>query len=88
MYFFSSNGFLQVEVCVFVFDIMFVNGEQLLALPLRERRRRLKEVFPETRPGYLEYAKEITVSATVVSHLEVIGYSLLLYLSVLVFSLN
>lgn len=66
-----SNGFLQVEVCVFVFDIMFFNGEQyvsftqffkiflcippsklyvshkflsvqcrLLALPLRERRRR------------------------------------------------
>lgn len=27
----------------------------------------LKEVFPETRPGYLEYAKEITVSATVAS---------------------
>jgi DNA ligase-1 len=23
----------------------------------------LKEVFPETRPGYLEYAKEITVGA-------------------------
>ncbi|EOA33487.1 hypothetical protein CARUB_v10019664mg [Capsella rubella] len=54
---------IKVEVCVFVFDIMFVNGEQLLALPLRERRRRLKEVFPETRPGYLEYAKEITVGA-------------------------
>ncbi|CAH8257254.1 unnamed protein product [Arabidopsis lyrata] len=54
---------IKVEVCVFVFDIMFGNGEQLLALPLRERRRRLKEVFPEIRPGYLEYAKEITVEA-------------------------
>ncbi|KAG2253474.1 hypothetical protein Bca52824_083610 [Brassica carinata] len=54
---------IKVEVCVFVFDIMFFNGEQLLALPLRERRRRLNEVFPETRPGFLEYAKEITVGA-------------------------
>ncbi|ESQ28710.1 hypothetical protein EUTSA_v10018010mg [Eutrema salsugineum] len=54
---------IKVEVCVFVFDIMFLNGEQLLAFPLRERRRRLKEVFPETRPGYLEYAKEIIVGA-------------------------
>ncbi|KAJ4884074.1 DNA LIGASE 6 [Raphanus sativus] len=54
---------IKVEVCVFVFDIMFYNGEQLLTLPLRERRRRLKEVFPETRPGFLEYAKEITVGA-------------------------
>ncbi|WZZ06289.1 hypothetical protein YC2023_092210 [Brassica napus] len=51
---------IKVEVCVFVFDIMFYNGEQLLALPLR-----LKEVSPETRPGYLEHAKEISVSATV-----------------------
>ncbi|KAF8113632.1 hypothetical protein N665_0047s0038 [Sinapis alba] len=54
---------IKVEVCVFVFDIMFFNGEQLLALPLRERRKRLKEVFPETRPGFLEYAKEITMGA-------------------------
>uniref|UniRef100_M4CJ01 ATP-dependent DNA ligase family profile domain-containing protein n=1 Tax=Brassica campestris TaxID=3711 RepID=M4CJ01_BRACM len=79
----------EVEVCIFVFDIMFFNGEQLLTLPLRERRKckpylflffslnsdasfsssgsyipkllGLKEVFPETRPGFLEYAKEITV---------------------------
>ncbi|RID55400.1 hypothetical protein BRARA_G02666 [Brassica rapa] len=53
---------IKVEVCVFVFDIMFYNGEQLLALPLRERRKRLKEVFPET-PGYLEHAKDISVEA-------------------------
>lgn len=33
----------------------------------------LKEVFPEIRPGYLEYAKEITVSVTVASHLKLIG---------------
>ncbi|CAN7053391.1 unnamed protein product [Brassica rapa subsp. trilocularis] len=52
---------IKVEVCIFVFDIMFFNGEQLLTLPLRERRKCLKEVFPETRPGFLEYAKEITV---------------------------
>ncbi|KAL0801119.1 hypothetical protein Bca101_056295 [Brassica carinata] len=57
---------IKVEVCVFVFDIMFFNGEQLLALPLRSyipKLLGLKEVFPEPRPGFLEYAKEITVGA-------------------------
>ncbi|XP_010528512.1 PREDICTED: DNA ligase 6 isoform X2 [Tarenaya hassleriana] len=58
---------IKVDICVFVFDIMFINGEQLLAIPLHERRERLKEVFPETRPGYLDYAKEITVEAEVAS---------------------
>ncbi|KAL3527003.1 hypothetical protein ACH5RR_011659 [Cinchona calisaya] len=52
---------IKVEICIFIFDIMFVNGKQLLGLPLRQRRQYLKDLFGEERPGYLEYAKEITV---------------------------
>ncbi|KAK1281112.1 DNA ligase 1 [Acorus gramineus] len=55
-------GRIKVEICIFVFDVMFANGEQLLALPLRQRKKYLKNLIIEKR-GYLEYAKEITVEA-------------------------
>lgn len=54
---------IKVDICVFVFDIMFANGEQLLAVPLRQRRKRLKDLFNVEKSGYFEYAKEITVEA-------------------------
>ncbi|KAG9449033.1 hypothetical protein H6P81_008998 [Aristolochia fimbriata] len=54
---------IKVDVCVFVFDIMFSNGKQLLISPLRERRKYLKSLFNEEKFGYLEFAKEITVEA-------------------------
>ncbi|KAG5051251.1 hypothetical protein JHK87_003449 [Glycine soja] len=38
-----KNGYrimsFQVDICIFVFDIMFANGEQLLGFPLRLRRK-------------------------------------------------
>lgn len=52
---------IKVEICVFVFDIMFANGKQLLGLPLRQRRNYLKDLFHEEKPGYFGYAKEISV---------------------------
>ncbi|XP_057784284.1 DNA ligase 6 isoform X2 [Salvia miltiorrhiza] len=52
---------IKVDICVFVFDIMFASGEQLLDLPLRARRKYLRDLFGEERPGYFEYAKEMTV---------------------------
>ncbi|XP_065848576.1 DNA ligase 6 isoform X2 [Euphorbia lathyris] len=54
---------IKVEICVFVFDIMFANGEQLLELPLRQRRKYLQDLFCDERVGYFEYAKELTVEA-------------------------
>lgn len=43
---FSQPPRLQVvvDVCVFAFDLLFVDGEVLLPLPLRERRLRLSQV--------------------------------------------
>ncbi|KAL1536962.1 DNA ligase 6 [Salvia divinorum] len=52
---------IKVDICVFVFDIMFASGEQLLNQPLRVRRKYLKDLFGEERPGYFEYAKEMTI---------------------------
>eukprot|EP00257_Ricinus_communis_P020858 XP_015580202.1 DNA ligase 6 [Ricinus communis] len=54
---------IKVQICVFVFDVMFANGEQLLELPLRQRRKYLKDLFGDERKGYFEYAKETTVEA-------------------------
>ncbi|CAA0839643.1 DNA LIGASE 6 [Striga hermonthica] len=54
---------IKVDVCIFVFDIMFANGEQLLNLPLRQRRKHLKDLIGEEKLGYLEYAREMTVES-------------------------
>ncbi|KAK4477671.1 hypothetical protein RD792_016916 [Penstemon davidsonii] len=54
---------IKVEICIFVFDIMFANGQQLLDLPLRQRRKCLKDLFTEEKPGYFEFAREITVES-------------------------
>ncbi|GAB4832343.1 hypothetical protein Ancab_006359 [Ancistrocladus abbreviatus] len=52
---------IKVDICIFVFDIMFINGEQLLSCPLRQRRKYIRDLFNGERSGYLEYAKEITI---------------------------
>ncbi|XP_059670729.1 DNA ligase 6 isoform X2 [Cornus florida] len=54
---------IKVDICIFVFDIMFANGEQLLGFPLRQRRKYLKDLFGDGKLGHVEYAKEITVEA-------------------------
>ncbi|KAI9085587.1 hypothetical protein K1719_032430 [Acacia pycnantha] len=54
---------IKVDICLFVFDIMFANGQQLLGLPLRERRKYLKDLFHDEKLGYFEYAKETNIEA-------------------------
>ncbi|KAL9427711.1 hypothetical protein AB3S75_029819 [Citrus x aurantiifolia] len=54
---------VKVDICVFVFDIMFANGEQLLGYTLRQRRKYLKDLFYDEKMGYFQYAKEMTVEA-------------------------
>lgn len=39
---------IKVRVCIFAFDILFLNGESLVKRPLRERRKLLQESFQET----------------------------------------
>jgi DNA ligase-1 len=54
---------IKVSVCVFLFDLMFANGELLVKNPLRKRRKCMQELFPNVRSGYFCYASEITVEA-------------------------
>ncbi|EMS67720.1 DNA ligase 1 [Triticum urartu] len=50
----------EVDICVFVFDIMFCNGQRLLDNPLRQRRSYIHDLFQE-KPAYLELAQQLTV---------------------------
>jgi DNA ligase-1 len=40
-------GSIQIDVCLFAFDLMYLNGEQLLDRPFRERRGLLRSMFVE-----------------------------------------
>ena len=42
---------------MFVFDLLYVDGEALVALPLRERRQRLQQALPNLRPGHVQIAE-------------------------------
>ncbi|GFY84777.1 similar to DNA LIGASE 6 [Actinidia rufa] len=56
---------IKVDICVFVFDIMFFNGKHSLELwsgALKEIFvTDLKDLFGDEKLGYFEYAKETTV---------------------------
>ncbi|KAL9110337.1 MAG: hypothetical protein Q9227_005068 [Pyrenula ochraceoflavens] len=40
-------GSIKVDVCLFAFDLMYMNGEELLNRPFRERRGLLRSMFVE-----------------------------------------
>jgi DNA ligase-1 len=40
-------GAVTIDVCLFAFDLMYLNGEELLSRPFRERRSLLKSLFIE-----------------------------------------
>ncbi|CAO2178735.1 unnamed protein product [Urochloa humidicola] len=54
---------IKVDICVFVFDIMFCNGERLLDRPLRQRRKYIHDSLQE-KPGYFELAQQLTVESS------------------------
>ncbi|TFK41176.1 ATP-dependent DNA ligase [Crucibulum laeve] len=47
---------IQVRVCLFAFDLLYLNGEPLLQKPLHERRALLREHFTVV-PGEFDFAK-------------------------------
>ncbi|CAL1707613.1 unnamed protein product [Somion occarium] len=48
---------VKVTVCVFAFDIMYLNGEILLGKPFRERRSLLRSQFPPIIPQHKSAAR-------------------------------
>ena len=49
---------IKVQVCVFAFDILYLNGEALVRKPFAERRRLLKESFSAVE-GEFHFAKAV-----------------------------
>ena len=47
---------IKVQVTIFAFDLLYLNGEALVRKPFRERRGRLREIFAEV-PGEFFFAK-------------------------------
>lgn len=50
---------VSVQVCVFVFDMLMVDGEALIKHSLRERRSRVSQALPNMRPGYIQLAQSL-----------------------------
>lgn len=53
---------IQVNVCLFSFDLMYLNGESLLDRPFRERRELLRSLFVEI-PNRFTWVKNIDATS-------------------------
>lgn len=52
---------IKVPVCIYAFDLLFLNGEPCLTMPLGKRRELLRSMFAEV-PGEFEFASSIDVA--------------------------
>jgi DNA ligase 1 len=55
-------GSIKVDVCLFAFDLMYLNGEPLLDRPFRERRELLRSLFTEV-PLRFTWVKSIDATS-------------------------
>ncbi|KXH67595.1 DNA ligase I [Colletotrichum salicis] len=55
-------GSVQVNVCMFAFDLMFLNGQPLLNRPFRERRELLRSMFLEV-PRQFTWVKSLDATS-------------------------
>ena len=53
---------VKVDVCLFAFDLMYLNGEELLNRPFRERRSLLRSLFVEI-PNHFTWVKSIDATS-------------------------
>ncbi|DBB01067.1 hypothetical protein WJX77_004280 [Trebouxia sp. C0004] len=56
-----------MHVCVFVFDLLYVDGNSLVHLPLRHRRARLAAALPNLQPGHVQLATSMEFQPAAVS---------------------
>lgn len=55
-------GTVKIDVCLFAFDLMYLNGEELLNRPFRERRSLLRSLFIEI-PHHFTWVKSIDATS-------------------------
>lgn len=53
---------IKINVCLFAFDLMYLNGEELLSRPFRERRELLRSLFMEL-PNRFTWVKNIDATS-------------------------
>ncbi|KAF2219849.1 ATP-dependent DNA ligase [Elsinoe ampelina] len=53
---------VKVDVCLFSFDLMYLNGEELLDRPFRERRSLLRSMFVEI-PNHFTWVKSLDATS-------------------------
>ncbi|GAM83218.1 hypothetical protein ANO11243_012040 [Dothideomycetidae sp. 11243] len=53
---------VKVDVCLFAFDLMYLNGEELLDRPFRERRSLLRSLFVEI-PHHFTWVKSLDATS-------------------------
>ena len=44
----AANSDIKIKVCLFAFDLLFLNGKPYIEEPFRKRREALYEYFPYT----------------------------------------
>lgn len=54
---------VKVDVCLFAFDLMYLNGEELMGRPFRERRNLLRSLFIEI-PNHFTWVKNLDATST------------------------
>ncbi|KAJ8111349.1 hypothetical protein OPT61_g6029 [Boeremia exigua] len=55
-------GAVTIDVCLFAFDLMYLNGEELLDRPFRERRDMLRSLFIEI-PHHFTWVKSLDATS-------------------------
>ncbi|KAF2470423.1 ATP-dependent DNA ligase [Lindgomyces ingoldianus] len=55
-------GSVKIDVCLFTFDLMYLNGEELLDRPFRERRELLRNLFVEI-PNHFTWVKSMDATS-------------------------
>ncbi|RFU80768.1 dna ligase 1 [Trichoderma arundinaceum] len=55
-------GDIKVDVCLFAFDLMYLNGQSLLDRPFRERRELLRSLFIEV-PHHFTWVKSLDATS-------------------------
>eukprot|EP00892_Ulva_mutabilis_P010605 jgi/Ulvmu1/7917/UM004_0149.1 len=51
-----TDAQVNVDVCVFLFDLLFVDGRGMMQTSFRDRRHALTKIFPNLRQGHVEMA--------------------------------
>ncbi|CAG2111169.1 unnamed protein product [Medioppia subpectinata] len=59
----AEEGEIKIQVCLYVFDLLYLNGESLVAEPLSKRRQLLRDNFQECE-GEFTFAHSTDVNTT------------------------